>query len=172
MSANLPPTSVLPMPNRHRYAFLLTLLALSGSLQSAAPGDSPPQTAAAAPALAANYPSFKVDVQLTAAAQERLNKSGNKIGVSFEFGTELGPDSPNMISKLVELEQPGVIDTESFGFAADDVAKLGEEYDAQAGGFSISETDLNFLDCGSVFGSITALRGQTIVMSCDVLKLD
>ncbi len=148
------------MPHHHRSVALLTLVSLSGYAHSAEP------------ALAENYPSFKVDVQLTAVAQAQLTKSGHKIGVTFEFGTEMGPDSTNMISKVVELELPGVINTETFGFAPEEVADLGDTYDGQVSGYSVSETELNFLDCALVSGSIGDLRGKTHVLACDVLKLD
>lgn len=166
------------MPAFQRIVLLIICAVLSGCEKSSAPSEpqaavTPAPAAAPPPAQAAalTYPSFKVDVQLTPAAQEQLTRSGNKIGVSFEFGTELGPESLNTISQQIELTAPGVIDTDSFGLAPDAVAKLGNDYEIQASGYSMSETDLNFLDCNIIVGNFSNLRDRTHVMACDVLKL-
>jgi hypothetical protein len=162
------------MPAIERIVLLLVCAVMSACEQSSVPGVVP--APAVAPPLkqagAGTYPRFKVDVQLTPAAQDQLTRSNNKIGVSFEFGTELGPESPNAISQQIELTKPGLIDTESLGLTPDAVAKLGSDYEVQVNGYSTSETDLNFLDCEIIVGNFSSLRDRTHVLACDVLKLE
>jgi hypothetical protein len=161
-----------------RILLILLCAAMSACEQSSVSGE--PAAVVPAPAIAApltqavdsTYPRFKVDVQLTPAAQEQLSRSDNKIGLSFEFGTERGPESPNTISHRMELTKPGLIDTESFGLTAEAVAKLGSDYEVQVSGYSTSATDLNFLDCTIIVGNFSSLRDRTHVLACGVLKLD
>jgi hypothetical protein len=165
------------MPASQRIVLLVLCAATSACEQSSelsAPSAAVPAPAALprAQTFASTYPRFKVDVQLTPAALERLTRSNNKIGVSFEFGTQLGPESPNAISQQIELTKPGLINTDNLGLTPDAVAKLGSDYEVQINGYSTSETDLNFLGCQIIVGSFSSLRDRTHVLACDVLKLE
>ncbi len=118
------------------------------------------------------FPYFKVDVQLTPAALKKLKSTKSKIGVSFEFGTELGPDSTNMISDTVELTKPDMFATDTLNITPEAVDKLGTDYDANVNVFSKGKaSDLNFLDCPPLQDKITNLLGGNHIIKCDVLKL-
>ena len=118
------------------------------------------------------FPYFKVDVQLTPAALKKIKATKSKIVVSFEFGTDLGPDSTNMISDTVELTKPDMFATDTLKITPEDVDKLGTEYDANVNVFSKGKKDdLNFLDCKSLHEKITNLLGANHVIECDLLKL-
>ena len=175
LSSFLLPPRNQPMLAIQRATFLLAFIALSGCEQSTAPSTPqsagvPVPAAATTQIAASTYPSFKIDVQLTPAAQEQLNQSGDRIGVSFEFATERGPEP--LLSHQVELAAPGLIDTNSFSFTPEAVAKLGSEFEVQVNGYSISSTNLNVLHCQIVAEYFSSLRDQTRVLACDLLKLD
>jgi hypothetical protein len=118
------------------------------------------------------FPYFKVDVQLTPAALKKLKSTKSKIGVSFEFGTELGPDSTNMISDTIELAKPQMFATDILNITPEAVDKLGTDYDVNVNVFSKGkESDLNFLDCPPLQDKITNLLGGNHIIKCDLLKL-
>lgn len=118
------------------------------------------------------FPYFKVDVQLTPAALKKIKSTKSKIAISFEFGTELGPDSTNMISDTVELSKPEMFATDTLNITPEAVDKLGTDYDANVNVFSKGKKDeLNFLDCQPLQDKISNLLGGNHIIKCDLLKL-
>ena len=124
-----------------------------------------------APAKESVFPYFKVDVELTASALKKLKSTKSKIAVSFEFGTNLGPDSTNMISDTVELDKPEMFATDILNIKSEDVDKLGTKYDVNVNVFSKGkENDYNFLDCPPIQSNIDQLLGGNHTIKCDLLK--
>jgi hypothetical protein len=118
------------------------------------------------------FPYFKVDVHLTPAALKKVKSTKSKIVVSFEFGTELGPDSANMISDTLELTKPDLFATDILNITPEQVDKLGTVYDVNVSVYSKGKAkDLNFLDCPPIHDKITNLLGGVQEIKCDLLKL-
>jgi len=125
------------------------------------------------------FPKFTVEVKLTPAAEKKLKDTKKTITVRFEFGNDLGPDSPNAIYPLIEINGAEKFSTERLKISNKELKKLGDNYDV---GISIHSThkkknDLNFLDCKSTFDNSTSSNikqylNKNIVITCDLLKLD
>lgn len=123
------------------------------------------------PAKESVFPYFKVDVELTPAALKKIKSTKSKIAVSFEFGTNLGPDSTNTISNTVELTKPEMFATDILNISPEDVDKLGTKYDVNVNVFSKGkESDYNFLDCPPLQDNIEQLLGGNHTIKCDLLK--
>lgn len=102
----------------------------------------------------------------------KIKSTKSKIVVSFEFGTNLGPQSTNTISRTKELTQNEMFATDTLDISPEEVDKLGTDYEANVNAYSKGKAkDLKFLDCNHLQDKIANLLGGKHVIECDLLKM-
>lgn len=102
----------------------------------------------------------------------KIKSTKSKIVVSFEFGTNLRPESTNTISRTKELAQNEIFATDTLDISPKEVDKLGTDYEANVNAYSKGKAkDLKFLDCNHLQDKIANLLGGKHVIECDLLKM-
>lgn len=125
------------------------------------------------------YPDFTVEVNLTPEAENKLKQTKRTVTVSFEFGNDLGPDSPNAVhsSREIKGHKGGKFSTKELKLTGKQLKKLGNNYDVNISAHSThkGKNSLNLLNCESegqphVQSGIKSLLNKNIVLSCSLLK--
>ncbi len=125
------------------------------------------------------YPDFTLEVKLTPEAEKKLKHTKRTVTVTFEFGNDLGPDSPNAVyaSREIKGHTGGKFSTKDLKLTGRQLKKLGNSYDVNISAHSThkGKNSLNLLNCESegqphIQSSIKDVLNKNIVLSCSLLK--
>ncbi len=116
------------------------------------------------------FPDFSIQVVLTEKAQKKMKKSKETIIISFEFGNEISPDGDS-IQDEIELVDTFVANTKSIKIEPEKFLKFRSDYEVLVNVYSgRKSSEYNLLSCDMIQDKITAIKGKTHDIKCDLIQ--